>query len=199
MIEVGLQTPANYVKAFLERRGAMSSNQQKKGSRRFFAKQVLLLVITIILVVFFTVPLLKTVKSALNPGELTAKVESTAEAASGLHAKLNVVRSEMLMGAGDEKAQEKLKKQVEELKRQIAMKEKENKHLQDEVTMVQTLLHVVKPSAATVSTVPSIDFGQKVIQFLTQVFGCVASLFSGGMFVFSWLKNRRAAPQNAEE
>ena len=47
----------------------MNSDEQKSATRRFFVRQTILLVITVVLVAFFTIPLVKAVKVALNPAE----------------------------------------------------------------------------------------------------------------------------------
>ena len=177
----------------------MKSDQQHGGYRRFFIKQTILLVITVVLMVLFTIPLLKIVKSAMNPGELTAKVEMANKETEGIQNEVDVVRSKMLMGAGDEEAQEKLKKQVEELQRQMASKELENKHLQDEMAMVQTMMQLVnaKSASAAPAVPPTVDFTQKLAELGTKIFGCIGSMFSGGMFLVSWWRSRRKPPETA--
>jgi hypothetical protein len=174
----------------------MRSDQQHGGSGRLFIKQLILLVITIVLLVLFTIPLLKIVYSATNPGELAAKVDKANMETAGIQNEMNVARSNMLMGAGDEEAQEKLKKQVEELHRQMALKEVENKHLQDQMALVQTMLQLVNAKSAPVAT-SGIDSWHKLAELSTKVFGSIGSLFSGGMFVLSWWRTRRKPPEAA--
>ncbi|MGO8881813.1 MAG: hypothetical protein ACLQMS_20205 [Desulfomonilaceae bacterium] len=177
----------------------MKSDQLHGSYRRFFVRQSVLLVITVVLMVLFTIPLLKIVKSAMNPGELTAKVEMANKQTEGIQNEVDVVRSRMLMGAGDEEAQEKLKKQVEELQRQMESKEIENKHLQDQMALVQTMLQLVNaksaPAATTPVVPPTVDFSQKLAELATKIFGCIGSLFSGGMFLVSWWRTRRKPPE----
>jgi hypothetical protein len=138
----------------------MNSNEGKRGTGRFFLKQAVLLVITIALVVFFTIPLVRAVKGALNPAELQANAKQAKQEVDGLQNKLDVTRSKMLMGAGDEEAQEKLKKQVEELKRQVEFKELENKYLQNQMVLAQTIAELAKLKSAQAPT-PVADTGQK--------------------------------------
>ena len=135
----------------------------------------------------------------MNPGALTAKVEMASKQNEGIQNEVDVVRSKMLMGAGDEEAQEKLKKQVEELQRQMASKELENKHLQDEMAMVQTMLQLVnaKSAPATPAAPPTVDYTQKLAELGTKIFGCIGSMFSGGMFLVSWWRSRRKPPETA--
>jgi len=177
----------------------MKSDQQHGGYTRFFVKQTILLVITVVLMVLFTIPLLKIVKSAMNPGALTAKVETANKETEGIQNEVDVVRSKMLMGAGDEEAQEKLKKQVEELQRQMELKEVENKHLQDEMAMVQTVMQLVtaKSVPAAPAAPPTVDYSQKLAELATKIFGCIGSMFSGGMFLVSWWRSRKKPPEVA--
>jgi|GEM_PF-1153613 len=170
----------------------MNSDARKTGTRGFAVKQTILLLVTIGLVVFFTVPLLKAVKAAANPGELQADVAKANNEVVGLRTKIDVARSKMLMGAGDDEAQEKLKKQVEALQRQMALKDLENKHLQDQMALVRTMLQMVKPASAPAAAVPSVDSTQKIVELLMKVFGCIGSIFSGGLFVVNWWKKRQA-------
>jgi len=171
----------------------MKSDEQHGGYRRFFVKQTILLIITVVLMVLFTIPLLKIVKSAMNPGALTANVEIANKETESIQNEVDVVRSKRLMGAGDEEAQEKLKKQVEELQRQMASKELENKHLQDEMAMVQTVMQLVtaKSVPAAPAAPPTVDYSQKLAELATKIFGCIGSLFSGGMFLVSWWRTRK--------
>lgn len=118
---------------------------------------------------------MKAVRWALNPGELKTNVDRANAEVASVQTKLDVTRSRMLMGAGDDEAQEKLKKEVETLKQQMAIKELENKHLQDQMALVQTMLQMVKPASA-----PLVDFTHKMAELLTKVFGFIGSLFSGG-------------------
>ena len=138
----------------------MNSNEGKRGTGRFFLKQAVLLVITIALVVFFTIPLVRAVKGAFNPVELQANAKQAKQEVQGLQNKLDVTRSKMLMGSGDEEAQEKLKKQVEELKRQVEFKELENKYLQNQMVLAQTIAELAKLKSAQAPT-PVADTGQK--------------------------------------
>lgn len=172
----------------------MRLDQQHGGSGRFFVKQLILLAITIVLVVLFTIPLLKTVNSAMNPGELAANVDKANMKTAGIKNEMDVARSKMLMGAGDEEAQEKLKKQVEELQRQMALKELDNKHLQDQMALVQTMLQLVNAKSAPVAP-PGVDSWHKLAELTTKVFGGIGSLFSGGMFALSWWRARRKPPE----
>jgi hypothetical protein len=171
----------------------MKPDQQHGGYRRFFVKQTILLVITVILMVLFTIPLLKIVKSAMNPGALTAKVEMANKETEGIQNEVDVVRSKMLMGAGDEEAQEELKRQVEELQRQMAFKELEYKLLQNQYAMVNTLQQIVNSKPPP----PVVDFWQKLAELATKIFGCIGSMFSGGMFLVSWWRGRRKPPESA--
>lgn len=115
---------------------------------------------------------------------------------AALQKKLNAMRSMVFMGAGDDEAQESLKKEIEELKRQIAIKEMEYKRLQDEVTLVRTVLQLVS-AKSTPPPSPVVDSTHKVAELLAKLIGCVGSLFTGTMFVVSWWKKRREAAQNA--
>jgi hypothetical protein len=139
---------------------AMGSERDKPRSRRFVIRQVVLLVVTIALVIFCTIPLLKAFRGALNPAELDASLTRGQQELEGLQNKLDVTRSRMLMGAGDDESRENLKKQVEDLKRQLEMKELENKHLQNEVAMAQLLAEVVK-SKSTQAPAPAVDTEKK--------------------------------------
>ena len=94
------------------------------------------------------------------------------------------------MGAGDDEAHEKLEKEVEELKRQVAAKELENKNLQQQMALVHTMLEVVKAKPAA-APVPVVDTSSQFFDLLTKLIGCIGSLFTGGMFVVSWWRNRR--------
>jgi hypothetical protein len=190
----------------------MKTASKTGGSGRFFVKQSILLVITVVLMVLFTIPLLKIVKSAMNPEALTAKVEMANEQTEGIQNQMDVVRSKMLMGAGDEEAQEKLKKQVEELQRQMELKEVENKHLQNQMALVQTMMQLVSVKAAPATpTAPSapattapptpkpwgVDDAQKLVELTTKFLGCIGSMFSGGLFFVSWLRGRKKPPEAA--
>ena len=175
----------------------MSSKQQTSGTGRFFVKQAVLLMITIALMILFTVPLMKAVKAALTPAELETNVNRSQQEVAGLETRLDVVRSKMLMGAGDDQAQGKLTKELEELKRQMALKEQENKSLQEQMALVRTMLEVVK--AKPVATpVPVVDASHTFFDLLTKIFGCIGSVFTGGMFLVSWWRNKREPPQAAE-
>ena len=56
-----------------------------------------------------------------------------------------MAQSRITMGTDDVNvAHEKLEKEVEELKRQVAAKELENKNLQQQMALVHTMLEVVK-------------------------------------------------------
>ena len=110
--------------------------------------------------VFFTIPLVRAVKGALNPAELQANAKQATQEVEGLQNRLDVTRSKMLMGAGDEEAQEKMKKQVEELKRQVEFKELENKYLQNQMVLAQTIAELAKLKSAQAPT-PVADTGQK--------------------------------------
>jgi hypothetical protein len=168
----------------------MRSDQKQGGSGRFFFKQAILLVITIVLVVLFTIPLLKTVKSAMNPGELTAKLEVSNNETQVIQNSVDVVRSKMLMGAGDEEAQEKLKKQVEELQRKLELKDAENKNLKYQQEMVQAFLGLVKSKPATL-VASNVDVWQKLVELSTKILGAIGSLFSAVLFILSWWRTRR--------
>jgi hypothetical protein len=175
----------------------MSSKQLTRGTGRFFVKQFMLLAITLALMVFFTIPLMKAVKAALSPGELETNVNRSRQEVAGLETRLEVVQSEMLMGAGDDEAQEKLRKEVEELKRQVEAKERENKNLQDQMALVRTMLEVLKAKPAA-AAVPVVETGHKFFDLLTKIFGCIGSVFTGVMFLVSWWRNRREPPQPEE-
>ncbi len=174
----------------------MNSYTRKNGTRRFAIRQAILLLITIVLVVFFTIPLLKAVKAAMNPGQLQANLDEANNEVVGLQTKTDVVRSKMLMGAGDDEAQEKLRKEVEELKRQLAAKEQENKNLQEQMALVRTMLEVVKAKPAA-TPVPVVATSHTFFDLLTKIFGCIGSVFTGGMFLVSWWRNRREPSQAA--
>ncbi|MEI7449777.1 MAG: hypothetical protein WCJ75_09140 [Desulfomonile sp.] len=171
----------------------MRSDQQHGGSGRFLVKQLILLLITVSLMVLFTIPLLKTFNSAMNPGELVAKVDKANMETAGIQNEVDAARSMMLMGAGDEEAQEKLKKQVEELQRQMALKELQNKNLQDQMALVQTVLQLVNSKSAAAPP-PEVEFWHKLADLATKVLGCIASLFSGSMFFLAWWR-KRGQPQ----
>ena len=147
----------------------MSSRQLNSGTGRFFVKQTILLAITIALMVFFTIPLMKAVKAALSPRELETSVDRSQQEVAGLETRLDVVRSKMLMGAGDDEAQEKLRKEVEELKRQVVAKEVENKNLQDQMALVRTMLEVLKAKPAA-APVPVVDDRSQVLRSADQDF-----------------------------
>jgi hypothetical protein len=171
----------------------MKSDQKHSGYRRFFVKQTILLLITVILMVLFTFPLLRIVKSAMNPEALTVKVEMANNQAEGIQNEVDAVRSKMLMGAGDEEAQEKLKNKVEELQRQMAFKELEYKLLQNQYAMVNTLQQIVNSKPPP----PVVDFWQKLAELAFKIIGCIGSMFSGGMFLVSWWRARRKPPEYA--
>jgi hypothetical protein len=205
----------------------MSPDERQSGGR-FFFKQAILLVVTIILVAFCTIPLMQAVKWVLNPGELKADVKMANEAVASFRTKLDVANSKMLMGAGDDEAQEKMKKQVEELKQQVAVKELENKYLQNQIVLAQTLAELAKLKSAA-APAPVVDTGQeakkpenvqgfeklidnimqklekllgtgqKVAELLIKLFGSLGSIFTGAMFVVSWVKKRRQPPQAAAQ
>ena len=109
---------------------------------------------------------------------------------AGLETKVMVVQSRITMGAGHDEAQEKIKQEVKELKQQMAPKELENKHLQDQMLLVQTMLQVMnaKPAAAPV---PVVDTSSQFFDLLTKLIGCIDGCVTGGMFVVSWWRNRR--------
>ena len=175
----------------------MSSKQLTGGTGRFFVKQFILLAITLVLMVFFTIPLMKAVKAALSPGELETNVNRSQQEVAGLETRLDVIQSEMLMGAGDDEAQEKLRKEVEELKRQVEAKERENRNLQDQMALVRTMLEVLK-AQPTAAAVPVVDTGHKFFDLLTKIFGCIGSVFTGAVFLVSWWRNRREPPRPEE-
>jgi|WetSurMetagenome_2_1015567.scaffolds.fasta_scaffold274054_2 hypothetical protein len=171
---------------------------QQNSRGRFFVKQAILLIITVILLIFFTVPLLKAIKGALNPGELEATVNRGKQEAASLETKLETTESRMLMGAGDDEAQGNLKKEVEELKRQIALKELDNKHLQEQMALVQTMLEVMKAKSAPAPAPSGPGTVHPMAEILTKIFGCIGSMLTGGMALFAWWRRRREVPQNAE-
>jgi hypothetical protein len=175
----------------------MISKQQSSGIGRFFVKQAILLAITIVLMAFFTIPLMKAFKAALSPGELETNVNRFQNEAAGLQTRLDVVRSKMLMGAGDDGAQEELRKEVEDLKRQVAAKNQENKNLQEQMALVRTMLDLVKASPAA-TPMPVVATSHTFFDLLTKIFGCIGSLFTGTMFLVSWRRNRREPVQAAE-
>lgn len=164
--------------------------RQKDGRMRFFVKQAILLAITVILLVFFTIPLARDVKRALNARQLQADLNQGTSELTTLQKKLNAARSMVLMAAGDDDAQDRLQKEIEELKRQLSLKEVENKHLQNEIALVQSMLQLVGSKSSTASS-PVVDTGHKLAEFLAKILGCIGSLFSGVIFVFSWWKKRR--------
>lgn len=168
----------------------------QKGSRGFFVKQAILLIITVVLLIFFAVPLLKVVKAALNPAELESNVNLGKQEVAGLETKMETTESRILMGDGDDEVQGKLKEELEELKRQIASKELENKHLRDQMALVQTMLELVK-AKPTDASVPVADTSHNIFELLTKIFGCIGSMFSGGMFLLAWWRRRREISQNA--
>lgn len=133
----------------------MGSQQDKPGAKRFVIRQAVLLVVTIALVIFCTIPLLKAFTGALNPKQLDASLIESQQELVGLQNKLDLTRARVLMGAGDDDTQESLKKQVEDLKRQLEMKELENKHLQNEVAMARVLADMVK-SKSTQAPAPAV-------------------------------------------
>ena len=151
---------------------------------------MILLVITVVLVAFCAVPLVKAVKVALNPAELEQELNSATQEVAGLETKVMMAQSRITMGAGDDAAHEKLEKEVEELKRQVAAKELENKNLQQQMALVHTMLEVVKAKPAA-APVPVVDTSSQFFDLLTKLIGCIGSLFTGGMFVVSWWRNRR--------
>lgn len=158
----------------------MNLHTGKKDSGMFYVKLVSLLLITIALFIFFTIPFLKTLKAAVVPSELQASSNQVKE----LETELDVARSRMLMGAGDENTQEKYKKLLEDLERQLAAKEIENRNLQ---ASVQTILQLVKSPGAP----PVPDFWQKTPEIFSKIIGCIGSIFSGALFVITWWKRRR--------
>ncbi len=113
----------------------MNSNQKSSG--RFYLKQTVLLIITIVLVIFFTIPLLKSIKAALNPEELVAAANQAQRQMASLERKIDVSRAKILMAAGAEEVQDKLAKEVEALKRQMAATQLENKYLQQQVQLTR--------------------------------------------------------------
>jgi len=123
-----MSQPGRDVTAFGKEGASMSSDDQQGFAKRFFVKQAILLVITIILVAFFTVPLMKIVKGAFNPGELKANLDKANQTLEGVESELDAARSKMavrsktMIAPGDE-IQEQLKKEVEELKRQKALQD----------------------------------------------------------------------------
>jgi hypothetical protein len=171
---------------------------QQKGSSGFFVKQAILLIITVILLIFFTVPLLKAIKGALNPGELEATVNRVKQEAASLETELETTESGMLMDAGDDEAQGRLKKEVEELKRQMVLKELNNKHLQDQMALVQTMLEVIKAKSAPAPAPSGSGTVHTTGELLIKIFGCTGSMLSGGLALFSWWRRRREVQQNAE-
>jgi hypothetical protein len=194
-----LSQPERDVTAFGKEEAIMSSDDQQGFAKRFFVKQAVLLVITIILVAFFTVPLVKIVKAALNPGELKANLDRANQTLAGVETELDVTRSKMavrskaMIAPGDE-IQEQLKKEMEELKRQKVLQDLEIKHLQDQLALTQTVLQVLKP-ASPAAPPPGVDFWHKMTELATKIMGCVASMFSGGLFILSWWRKRGQSPQ----
>ena len=158
----------------------MDSNKGNSGIGGFYFKQAILLLVTIALFIFFTIPFLKTLKAAVVPGELEANIKQAKE----LEINLDSTRAKMLMGAGDEEMQEKLKKRIQDLERQLAEKDMANKNLQ---AGVQTLLQLVKAPGAQ----PVPEFWQKIPEIIAKILGCIGSMFSGALFVYTWLKRRR--------
>lgn len=171
--------------------------KQQRGSSGFFVRQGILLAITIILLIFCAIPLLNVVNGALHPGQLETDLSRGKQEASDLERKLEVVEAKRLMGAGQDDAHEKLSREVEELKRQLSLRELENKHLQNQMALVQTMLEVLKTKSDT-APMPTVESGHKFFDLITKVFGCIASLFSGGMFLISWWRKRREPTQNTE-
>jgi histidinol dehydrogenase len=96
------------------------------------------------------------------------------------------------MGAGDEKAQEKLKKEVEELKRKVAATELEKKQLQDQM-LILTMQQMMKAKSSDTAP-PPVEFWTKVVELMIKVIGAIGSVFSGLMFVVSWLRKRGGLP-----
>lgn len=176
----------------------MNSEARKNATRRFAVRQAILLLITIVLVAFFTIPMLKAVKAAANPGQLEAIVNQAKQEVAGLETKVMVVQSRITMGAGHDEAQEKIKQEVKELKQQMALKELENKHLQDQMLLVQTMLQVMN-AKSTPPPQPGMDFWHKLAELATKVFGCIGSLFTGGMFLLGWWRKKGQPPQEAPQ
>jgi hypothetical protein len=171
----------------------MRTIQLYGSSAKFWAMQLTLLVITVALTVLFTVPLVKTVGSSMHYCELSAKFNDTNKEIETLQNQIDEASSIKLMSpqvAGDTEASEKLMKQVEEFRRQMELKELENKQLRDEMALVQTMLRIL--NAKTVSAdPPTMDFWHKLADISTKVLGFIGSLFSGGMFALAWWRARR--------
>jgi hypothetical protein len=162
---------------------SMRSDQHKSG--KFFLKQAILLAITVILLIFCTIPLLKAVKAALNLGELQQKLNLSKQEVVVLQKKLGIVEDKMMMGSGNEETQEKLKKDRDELKQQIAMRDLEIKFWQNQAISGQTIRN------------PKLASASEVLDLVTKIFGCIGSIFSGGMVLLSWWRKRRDATQPA--
>lgn len=167
----------------------MTPKQQNRG---FFVKQGILLVITIILLAFFTVPLLKALKAAMNPEELQTKADQVKQEAQGLETKLEVIESKIMMGGGDDQSHEKLKEQVEDLKRQLAVKDLEK----NQIALAQTVQELVKKGGPAPASGPT-DTVHRIADLIIKIFGSVGSLLSGGKFLLDWWTRRRGLLQDA--
>lgn len=168
----------------------MRSNHLECGTSRFFVTQAILLVATITLLVFFTIPLIKTVKTALIPGELEAKINQTQHEMRVLQTRLDAVQSEMMMGEDDDQVLEKLRQKMEALRKQIAAKELEDRNLREEVASVQTMLEVLKIKSQP-TPVSALDVCYKLSGLLFYILGSIGSVFAGGVLVISWWKTKR--------
>lgn len=177
----------------------MKKTQRSGSSFKFYVMQVALFVITIALTFFFTIPLIETVRTAMKYPQFSAKVRDNEADIQSMKKEVDMTGAIQFMGAHgkkDSEAEVDLVKQVEDLRRQIEVKELENKHLKDEMALVQTMLQMIN-TKPTPAASPAIDFWHRLAEISAKILGCIGSLVSGFMFVLAWWRTRKKPQESA--
>ncbi|MBI4964146.1 MAG: hypothetical protein HY913_12775 [Desulfomonile tiedjei] len=180
----------------------MNSEQTHTSERRHLLRQAALLVVAALLGVYFTIPLLTAVKAALNPEQFLSAVTEAQREQAGLRDKLDRTEAKALMGGGDSGAEEKLKREIENLKRQLAVTEEKNKGLNDQLALVNTMLDVLKTKPGAPAKEGNDQDGMmsatnRIADLLAKILGCIGSFYAGTMFIMGWLRKRtNASPES---
>ena len=164
--------------------------KEQNRSRKFLITQVILLATTVICGVCFTIPFLEIVQAVRNQDNLLKAEDRVRKAETDSRQKLDVARAQVLMGAADEK----LKKEVEDLKRELAIQEKEKKSLEQQLDLARTAMELLKGKRVESSDV--VDKSSKIADLFSKAFGGIVSLASGFLFVVNWLRQKRPALQD---
>jgi hypothetical protein len=173
----------------------MNSEQIQTSGRWHLIRQLALLVVTALLGAYCTIPLLAAVKAAGKPQQLVSALTEAQREQAGLRDKLDKTQAKVLMGGGASEGEEKLKREIEDLKHHLAVAQEKNKGLQDQLTLVSTMLDVLKTKPGAQLKEGNEQDGMmsstnRIADLLTKILGCIGSLYAGTMFVMGWFKKR---------